>query len=64
MSEFSVVCSFGLHKNDPRNHIKSHEQSRFFFYFFLLTFSFTRFQSFFHSLQKLPNRLINSSLQS
>jgi len=25
----SFVCSRGLHQNDPRNHTKSHEQSRF-----------------------------------
>src|SRR6266404_2079706 len=29
MSEFRFVCSCGLHKNDPRNHTKSHEQNCF-----------------------------------
>src|SRR6266404_1129848 len=29
VSEFRFVCSCGLHENDPRNHTKSHEQSRF-----------------------------------
>lgn len=29
VSEFHFVCSRGLPKSDPRNHTKSHEQSRF-----------------------------------
>src|SRR5438552_16566793 len=29
VSEFRFVCFRGLHKNDPRNHTKSHEQSCF-----------------------------------
>src|SRR6266446_7229738 len=29
VSEFRFVCFCGLHKNDPRNHTKSHEQSCF-----------------------------------
>src|SRR6266446_9611508 len=29
LSEFRFVCFRGLHKNDPRNHTKSHEQSCF-----------------------------------
>src|SRR5260370_4509372 len=29
VSEFRFVCSCGLYENEPRNHTKSHEQSRF-----------------------------------